>query len=166
VIIFYPSLLEIASTHSPLDHCHEKLSHKGDYATASHGGTMSDGSATLLTIAGTLAGAAASWYFSRRYYLKSGTDLDAALQPLAGDTQKLLRATNLVARMLEQAGIGQPSYDGDGNLIGIGIKVPVSAVGASAGVGGISVQIIEEPPTQYDRQHEQPSSPEPEADHA
>jgi hypothetical protein len=82
---------------------------------------MSDGSAILLTIASTAVGSAASWFISRWYYRRSGTDLNTALQPLAGDTQKLLRATNLVARMLEQAGIGQPSYDGDGNLIGIAI---------------------------------------------
>ena len=61
---------------------------------------MSDGSAILLTISGTVAGvvlgAVPSWYFSRRYYLKSGTDLDAALRRLEGNHQKQLQAVSAV----------------------------------------------------------------------
>ena len=71
---------------------------------------MSDGSAILLTIAGTAAGAAASWYF----HLKSGSDLDAALRRLEGDHQSQLKALSAVGRMLEQSGIGKPTYDAAG----------------------------------------------------
>ena len=84
---------------------------------------MSDGSAILLTISGTVAGAVlgavASWYFSRRYYLKSGIDLAAALRRLEGNYQKQLQAVSAVGRMLEQEGIGKPTYDAAGNLTGV-----------------------------------------------
>jgi hypothetical protein len=131
---------------------------------------MSDGKAILLNLvfmlSGVVLGAVPSWYFSRRYYLKSGSDLDTALRPLAGDAQKLLQATNTLGRMLEQAGIGKPSYDREGNLIGVAITVPVRAVAATAGVGTISVITTTGEPPRYDRQHEQPPSPQSEGDHA
>ena len=72
---------------------------------------MSDGSAILLTVSGTVAGAVlgavASWNFSRRYYLKSGTDLAAALHPLMGNDQKTLQAVTAIGRILEQNGQGK-----------------------------------------------------------
>jgi hypothetical protein len=82
-------------------------------------------SSIIFTLIGVVLGALPSWYFSRMYYLKSGTDLDAALQPLAGDQRKLLQATNTVGRMLEQAGLGKPTYDEAGNMIGIAIVAAV-----------------------------------------
>ena len=119
---------------------------------------MSDGSAILLTAAGTLVGvvlgAVPSWYFSRRYYLRGGSDLDAALRPLAGDDQKLLQATNAVGRMLEQAGIGKPSYDQAGNITGIVVTATAHARGSSTATAIGSFTIT--PPPRYDRQHEQP----------
>lgn len=123
---------------------------------------MSDGSAILLTAAGTLAGvvlgAVPSWYFSRRYYLKSGTDLDAALRPFAGNDQKLLQA---VGCMLEQSGIGKPTYDAAGNLTGVVVTRTVSM-----STDTFLVKPLPPQPPQYDRQHEQPPVPDPEADHA
>jgi hypothetical protein len=123
---------------------------------------MSDGQAILLTAAATAIGAAlgavASWYFSRKYYLTSGTDLDAALRPLAGNDQKLIQATNAIARMLEQAGIGKPSYDSADNLTGVVISgsahitLPRLRVSGTGTVTG---------PPQYDRQHEQPEPEKP-----
>ena len=123
---------------------------------------MSDGSAILLTAAGTLVGvvlgAVPSWYFLRRYYLRGGSDLDAALRPLAGHDQKLLQAVNTLGRMLEQADIGKPSYDAAGNLTGVVITHALSM--------STDTFLVKAPPPQYDRQHEQPPSPEPEGDHA
>jgi hypothetical protein len=47
---------------------------------------MTDWQAILLTVAGTIAGllggGVTPGYFSRRYYLKSGPDLDTAFRPL------------------------------------------------------------------------------------
>src|SRR3954447_19529295 len=76
-----------------------------------HGGKMSDGASIRLTIAITAVGSAASWLISRWYYRQSGSDLDAALQPLAGDSQKQLQGLAAIGRMLEQAGIGKPTFD-------------------------------------------------------
>ena len=115
---------------------------------------MSDGSAILLTIASTAVGSAASWFISRWYHLRSGSDLDAALRPLAGDNQKLLQATNAVGRMLEQAGIGKPSYDQAGNITGIVVTATAHARGSSTATAVGSFTIT--PPPCYDRQHEQP----------
>ncbi len=129
---------------------------------------MSDGATILLTAVGTgigvILGAVPSWYFSRWYYLKSGTDLDAALRPLAGDTQKALQALSTVGRMLEQAGIGHPNYDAAGNLTGVVIEASVSDV-ATVSDAAI-VTHTKAPLPQYDRQHEQPLMPEQEDDHA
>jgi hypothetical protein len=120
---------------------------------------MSDGASILLTIAGTGIGAAigaiASWHFSRTYYLRSGTDLDAALRPLAGDSGKQLQALAAIARMLEQAGIGKPAFDAAGNLTGVVITGALRAVAGSDGFRAVGTCT---PPSQYDRQHEQPSA--------
>ena len=125
---------------------------------------MSDASATLLTIAGTAVGAAASWYFSRRYYLKSGFDLDAALRRLQGDHQEQLHTVTAVGRMLERSGIGKLAYDEAGNITGI---VITGAAHSTASFGPTASATVERgTPPQYDRQHEQPLSPEPEPDHA
>jgi hypothetical protein len=130
------------------------------------GTTMSDQSAILLTAAGTIAGvvlgAVSSWYFSRRYYLKSGTDLDAALLPLAGDAQKALQAANTVGRMLEQAGIGKATRDAAGNLTGLVVTATAHFVASS----DMNVTAMVKRPPQHDREHEQPPSPESEGDHA
>ena len=125
---------------------------------------MNDGSAIFLTIASTAVGSAASWFFSRRYYRRSGTDLDAALRPIAGDNQKLLQATNTVSRMLQKAGIGKPNYDAVGNLTGI---VITGAAHSTPSFGPTASATVERgKPPQYDRQHEQPPSPQPEGNHA
>ncbi len=124
---------------------------------------MSDGSAILLTIAGTAAGAVASWYFSRRYYLRSGIDLDAALHRLEGNHQKQLQAVSAVGRMLEQSGIGKPTYDAAGNLTGVVVTATGHIQLSGLRVSGFGTCT---PPPQYDRQHEQPPLPEPEGDHA
>lgn len=121
---------------------------------------MSDDASILLTIGGTAVGAVASWYF----YRKSGVDLDAALRRLDGNHQKQLQAANALARMLEQSGIGKASYDAEGNLTGIAIA------GAAHTVGRVShradATVVRGVPPQYDRQHEQPPTPEPEGEHA
>lgn len=115
---------------------------------------MTDRATILLTIASTAVGSAASWFISRRYYRRSGSDLDAALRPLAGDNQKLLQATNTLGRMLKQAGLGEPSWDAAGNLIGLVIR---ASAGDVLSVSDCAVATITraEPP-RYDRQHEQP----------
>jgi hypothetical protein len=128
---------------------------------------MSDQSAILLTAAGTLAGvvlgAVPSWYFSRRYYLKSGTDLDTALRRLEGNHQRQLQAVSAVGRMLEREGIGKPTYDAAGNLTGVVVTGAghIQLVGLRVGGFGTCT-----PPPQYDRQNEQPPIPGPEGDHA
>jgi len=119
---------------------------------------MSDGASLLLSLGTMVGGAAASWFISRWYYCRSGFDLDEALRPLSGNNQKLLQATTALAHMLEQAGIGKPTYDAAGNLTG----VVVTATGHIQ-LGGLRAQGFATctPPAQYDRQHEQPPSPEP-----
>jgi len=125
---------------------------------------MSDSASIILTIASTAVGSTASWFISRWYYRRSGSDLDAALRPLAGDNQKLLQATNALGRMLEQAGIGKPSYDATGNLTGVVITESLrQVIGLS---DRATATVVRGNPAQYDRQHEQPPSPEPEGDHA
>ncbi len=119
---------------------------------------MNDASTILLTA----AGAVASWYFSRRYYLKSGTDLDVALRRLEGDHQMQLQALTAIGRMLEQSGMGHPTYNAAGNLTGI----VVTGSARLTGSGGLTATGTATGPSQYDRQHEQPPSPEPEGDHA
>jgi hypothetical protein len=152
----------LAPNYSLDDHT-EKLSHKGHYEITPEGGIMSDGASILLTIAGTAAGAVASWFTSRWYYRRSGSDLDAALRPLMGNDQQMIQALNALGRMLEQASIGKPTYDAAGNLTG----VVVTGAGHIQ-LGGLRVSGFGTctPPPQYDRQHEQPPSPESEGDHA
>jgi hypothetical protein len=125
---------------------------------------MSDGSAILLTIASTAVGSAASWFISRWYYRRSGSDLDAALRPLAGNDEKTLQAVNAIGRVVEQNGQGKFSRDEAGNITGIVITATGHAKGSSqaTAVGRATYS----PPSQYDRQHEQPPTPEPEGDHA
>ncbi len=129
---------------------------------------MSDGSAILLTAAGTLVGVVLgvvpSWYFSRRYYLRGGSDLDAALHPLVGNDQKTLQALNAIGRILEQNGQGTFSRDEAGHITGIVITASARDV-LSFSQRATAVVVRGEPP-QFDRQHEQPPSPEPEGDHA
>jgi hypothetical protein len=105
----------------------------------------------------TVAGIVASWFISRWYYRRSGTDLGTALQPIAGDNQKLLQAMTALARMLEHAGIGHPTYDAAGNLTGV-LIYPSASDGATASEGAI-VTHTKSPLPQYDRQHEQPPTP-------
>lgn len=124
---------------------------------------MSDGSAILMTAVGTIAGAAlgalANWYFSRR----SSSELDATFRSLAGNDQKLLRAVNTIGRMLEKAGIAKLAYDEAGNVTSIVITGSGRITLPGLRVRGTGTY---SPPPQYDRQHEQPPSPEPEGDHA
>ena len=110
---------------------------------------MSDGNAILLTIAGTAIGSAASWFISRRYYLRSGTDLDAALR-LVADRQ----GVNALARMFKQAGIGKANYDAAGNLTGIVMEA--SAHDRLLLTDSATATVIQGVPPQYDRQYEQP----------
>lgn len=101
-----------------------------------------------------MIGSSVSWYITWLYYRKSGVDLDSALKPLANDQRKLLQATNALGRMLEQAGIGKPTFDESGNLTGIIIfgKAHITLNHATMKASGSIA-----PPSQYDRQHEQPT---------
>jgi hypothetical protein len=114
---------------------------------------MNDGQAILLTVASTVVGSLASWYISRWYYLKSGPDLDAALRPLGSDSKKMLQALSTVGRMMEQAGIGKPTFDPDGNLTGVAVTGSANLVLAPVTLTATGTC---SPPPQYDRQHEQP----------
>ena len=115
---------------------------------------MTDGTTYLLAGVTTAIGSAASWFFSRWYYSRSGSDLDAALRPLAGNHQKLLQATNAIGRMLQQSGIGEPAFDAAGNLTGIVLRATASG-GVRIG-GTASATVTRAVPSQYDRQNEQP----------
>ena len=123
---------------------------------------MSDGSAILLSATSTIVGAALSAVVSRFFYLKAGSDLDAALRSLKGNHQMQLQALTAIGRMLEQSGMGHPTYNAAGNLTGI----VVTGSARLAGSGGLTATGTATGPSQYDRQHEQPPSPEPEGDHA
>jgi|SRR5271166_1829474 len=111
---------------------------------------MTDVQAILLNVANT----AATWFISRWYYRKSGTDTNVALRPIAGDVKKALQGVSVHARMLEQAGLGKATYDAAGNLTGLVVTGTGHAAGSShvVGVGKATYS----PPPQYDRQHEQP----------
>ena len=102
----------------------------------------------------TVAGMVASWWITRWYYRKSGTDLDAALRPIAGDAQKSLHAVSVLGRVLEQRGTGKLTYDAAGNLTGL---VITGAAHSTASFGPTASATVERgTPPQYDRQHEQP----------
>ena len=101
------------------------------------------------TVIGAILGAVASWYFSRKYYLKSGIDLDSA-------TRKILRAHNVVATLRREGMNATAIYDTDGYLSGVTVSATGHAEGSSTATGGGSFTI--KPPPQYDRQHEQPPS--------
>jgi hypothetical protein len=118
---------------------------------------MSDESAILLTAAGTAAGAVASWYFSRQYYLKSGTDLDAAFR-------QTHQAMSALGHVIEKRGEGKLKYDDAGNITGLEYfgSANLKASGGLTATGTVT----KPPPPKYDRQHEQPPAPEPEGDHA
>jgi len=68
---------------------------------------MSVGASILLAIATTALGVLATWFFAWLYFRKSSSDF----RHLAGNHQKLLQAVNTLGRILEQAGIGHPTYD-------------------------------------------------------
>ena len=130
---------------------------------------MSDGSAILLlSAASTIVGAALSAVVSRFFYLKAGSDLDAALRSLKGNHQMQIQALTAIGRMLEQSGMGKPIYDAAGNLTGVTISITVSPgpLASSANLGTPKVTTTIGVPPQYDRQHEQPPSHEPEGHHA
>lgn len=122
---------------------------------------MSVGESILLAIVtmflGAILGAVASWYFSRRYYLKAVADSTAALHPL-------IQAVMALGRMLEKAGLGKLTYDDAGNITGI--VITASARSTATFSDRADATVAKGQPPQYDRQHEQPPSPEPEADHA
>ena len=121
---------------------------------------MSVGASILLAIATTALGVLATWFFAWLYFRKSSSDF----RHLAGNHQKLPQAVNTLGRILEQAGIGHPTYDGADNLTGIVITASLrDAVLLS---DSATATVVRGQPPQYDRQHEQPPSPEPEGDHA
>jgi hypothetical protein len=116
--------------------------------------SMSDGATILLTTASTTIGAFVSWWITRRYYHRSGKDLEAALRPLAGDNQALIRSANAIARMIEQADLGKGAYDSAGNLTGVTLTV---CAGDTVKVTDVATAVVERgQPARYDRQHEQP----------
>ena len=128
----------------------------------------------LFTLLGVVLGAIPSWLISRMYYLKSGTDLDAALRPLVGNSQKLRQAVNILARMLEQGGIGKATFAPDGSLNGILLTAPASggivmdgsaipsvthnATGSGGiAMGGSAIPFVTKPPEQGHPQEQTPS---------
>jgi hypothetical protein len=127
---------------------------------------MIDGATIALSAACTLVGAvigvAATWHSAWHFARRSSAELAAALRVLSGDNQMARQALNAIGGILEQAGLGKVDRDAAGNIIAITIGSanvrlsPAIARGTAEGM----------PPAQYDRQHEQPPSPEPEGDHA
>jgi len=117
---------------------------------------MSDGAAILLTIAGTTAGVLATWYYDR----KSSSNF----RHLAGDVQKTHQAVIAIGRIVEQNGQGKFSRDEAGNITGI--VLTASARDVISFSDRADAVVVRGQPPQYDRQHEQPPSPEPEGGHA
>jgi len=129
---------------------------------------MSDGSAILLSAASTFVGwvlgSVSSWYFSRWYYRRSGSDLAAVAQLLLGNHSKTLQVLYAFGHILELNGLGTFSRDGTGTITGIALTATGHAKSSSqpTAVGRETYS----PPPQYDRQHEQPPSPKSEGNHA
>jgi hypothetical protein len=138
-------------------------------------------SSLLFTLLGVLLGGFPSWFFSRMYYLKSGTDIDTALRPIAGDAQRSLLAVTALGRMLEQSGLGNLTYDETGHITGIVVRTYASdvAIASDAALASIMppsdvttaseaavITHIPDPLPQHDHQHGQPPAPDPESDHA
>jgi hypothetical protein len=116
-----------------------------------HGIIMSDGASILLTVVSTAVGSTASWWISRWYYLRSGTDLAAAVRDLADR-----RGVNAIASMLEQSGHGKTNRDMTGNVIGVTFERS-SSIGLVIS-GSAAPTVTQGPLPRYDRQHEQPDS--------
>jgi hypothetical protein len=125
---------------------------------------MSDVATIFLTVASTAVGSAASWFISRWYYRRSGTDLDTALRPLVGNNQKPLQAVNAIGRILEQNGQGTLAYDEAGKITGVVVKASASDVAIASDCAMVTIKKV--PLPQYDRLHEQPPAPETEGNHA
>jgi type II secretory pathway component PulJ len=117
--------------------------------------------AILFAIVLTIVSIAATWWFAWYYYVKANEATDRAMEASAGDVQKLLRATNTLGRMLQQAGIGEPTFDADGNLTGIVLHAVAS--GGIRVSGSATATVTRSIPPQYDRQHEQPTPAEQES---
>jgi|SRR5208282_2111724 len=98
-------------------------------------------------------------YFAHWCYRKSGSDLDAAMR-------RQRQATNAIGHKLEHKDQVELVFDAAGNVIGNSITVSLSPLASSAALGTPTVTITTGEPPQFDRQHEQPPSPEPEGDHA
>ena len=111
---------------------------------------MIDGASILLAIGTTAASLTASWYITRWYYRRSGSDLAAAVRPQ-------LQGTNALGRMFERAGIVKPAYDATGNLTGSAI--PESLHQVIGLTDRATATVVRGEPPQYDRQHEQPPDP-------
>ena len=84
---------------------------------------MPDPSGTIVSAVSTLVslvvGAAATFFASRYYYIKSGKDLRVAAQDLKRETQSLKSLTVNMARGLEEKGLAEFARDRDGNITGI-----------------------------------------------
>jgi hypothetical protein len=65
--------------------------------------------------------------------------------------------------MLEQAGIGKPSFNAAGHLTGVTIDESLRQVIHLS--DSVDAMVVRGVPPQYDRQHEQPPLTEPVADH-
>ena len=114
---------------------------------------MIDGASILHDIGNIAVG----WFITRWYYRRSGSDLGAAVRPLAGDNQKQLQATNALGRSFERAGIIKLAYDATGNLTGSAI--PESLHQVIGLTDRATAVVVRGEPPQYDRQHEQPPDP-------
>ena len=92
--------------------------------------------------------------------MKSSSDV----RHLVGNDQKTLQVVNAIGRIIEQNGQGKLTYDQAGNITGIVITASTYDVLSLS--DRATATVTRGQPPQYDRQHEQPPSPEPEGDHA
>ena len=92
----------------------------------------SDPSGTIVSAVSTLVslvvGAAATFFASRHYYIKSGKDLRVAAQDLKRETQSLKSLTVNIARGLEEKGLAEFARDRDGNITGIVLHLGCDAI--------------------------------------
>ena len=76
----------------------------------------------ISTLAATLAGIAATWFFAWWFYLRSG-------EQLRQEAEELRRITTLILHALHHAGLADVKWDPNGKAIGINITLQAGTPG-------------------------------------